>query len=608
LLEYCEDWREAVPLSARALGHNLASDGAVFITQTFPVVETRGRAMEDLRISEPVQVVDMGFCENEPAWQRFYCYNPGTPGEEAVHGEVGRQLYDAAGGSAADVIIGIVPPGFASHWAGLHSWVADDGLTYIAQTLGLGSPGDEGANRRKRFILAELDELNSAGLAHEFGHFFDFSHCPGNPRAPGPDGEDCRPPRIVGFRLNPSGVRGFNKHDEEGNQEASDLVPVMHYAQHPVASTFIGATTFGELFDRISNVRRRQGAAALPMGRRRPWPSLASIFFPRPVYAQSARPAVEGGLIVRGSVQDGRVALHRVQDQAGVDPTPATSGRMTLELLDAAGRVLSTMSFNPAAADRWHGGPAARATFSLDVAAPVGLHAIRVTGPGGATAERSRSASPPSIRADVRSAGQPPVRTLHWTTDDPDGDDVRVDVYLRADGDVTWRGIAIDSSLRDLRLDDFTLPTGERVTARLVASDGFNTASTEVELGTGAPLTVLATHPSDGAGNVATSTDILVVLSAPLRMNGNAGAGGLDAEQLHVTGPDGQQVFADLQYRNGTGTLILTPVQPLRPGTRYTVSLASGLEDIRGGRLSEALTWSFVTESVPSSSGGFGAK
>ncbi len=279
---------------------------------------------------------------------------------------------------------------------------------------------------------------------------------------------------------------------------------------------------------------------------------------------------------------------------------------MSLELVDAAGRILSTASFDPVAADRWHGGPAGSAAFSLETAAPIGLHTVRVTGPNGETDQRSRSARPPTIRAEVRSFGQPPVRTLHWLTDDPDGDDVRVDVYLRADGEGPWRGVAIDTTRTDLLLDDFTLPTGGRVTARLVASDGFNTASTEVELGAGAPLTVLATLPADGAEDVPISTDILVVLSAPLRLEGNAGAGQLDPEQLRMAGPDGHVVFADLQYRNGR--LLLTPIQPLRPGTRYTVTLAPGLEDTWSGRPSTAVTWSFVTASVPAATGATGSR
>jgi hypothetical protein len=271
---------------------------------------------------------------------------------------------------------------------------------------------------------------------------------------------------------------------------------------------------------------------------------------------------------------------------------------MTLELVDVAGRVLQSIPFSPEVPDAWHAGPAGPAVFSRDVAAPIGLHTVRVAAPGGVSAQHSRSARPPTIRAEITSAAEPAARMLHWSADDPDGDDVRVDVYVRADDEGPWRGVAIDTDRTALTLDTGTLPTGRRAAARLVASDGFNTAATEIDLGPGAPLTVLATHPHADEPDVAVSAEVMVFLSAPLRAAGDAPASAVDARWLRMTGPDGETVFADVASRPAAGRLILTPLQPLQPGARYTVTVAAGLEDARGGRLPNGVVWSFTTAAV----------
>jgi hypothetical protein len=598
LLEPCEDWRETVPAAARAHAHALAASGAVFTTQNFPVVETRGRPMEDLHISEPLQVRDVGLCERDPSLRRFYCYNPGVPElEHAVHQHVARQFYAAAGGSTADIIVGIVPPGFATHWLGMQYDAPDINLRRLVRTvrerLGLGNDVD----LPRRYVLAELNSLNAAGVAHEFGHFFEFDHCPENPDDLGANDEECRAPRIVGFRVSPSGARGFNKFDAEGNQEADKLVPLMHYGQHPVAETFIAASNYGDLFDRLARVRRRPTGSLV--GVRRPWPALVQLLVPRPVFAQSPDGATDGRVIVRGTVTNDRVVLHQVQHRPGAAPPSRTSGEMALQLVDVAGRVLQSIPFSPDAPDAWHAGPADPAVFSLDVAAPVGLHTVRVAAPGGTSARHSRSARPPTIRAEVTSVEAPATRTLRWAAGDPDGDDVRVDVYVRADDEGPWRGVAIGTDRTSLTLDAGTLPTGRRAAARLVASDGFNTASTEIDLGPGAPLTVLATHPRADETDVSASAEVMVFLSAPLPAAGSAPASTVDARWLRMTGPDGETVFADVASRPAAGRLILTPLQPLRPGTRYTVTVAAGLEDARGGRLTSDVVWSFVTAPSP---------
>jgi hypothetical protein len=148
-----------------------------------------------------------------------------------------------------------------------------------------------------------------------------------------------------------------------------------------------------------------------------------------------------------------------------------------------------------------------------------------------------------------------------------------------------------------LRFGTEQLLSGGRLAARLVASDGFNTTATEVDLGPGAPLAVLAVTPNRDARDVSPVTDVVVQLSAPLATAGRTAA--LEADRIRLVDADGTAVFADVEYQPTSRTIVLAPVGSLRPGARYTVTVAAGLEDARGGRLASDVVWSFMTAPSP---------
>ena len=330
---------------------------------------------------------------------------------------------------------------------------------------------------------------------------------------------------------------------------------------------------------------------------------LTGLLSPPPVLAQERASATPGRVLVSGAVTGGQPALHRVQHRPDA-ASPASpdversSGELTLELLDAAGEVLVSRRFDAAGPDPWHGGPAGGpATFALEVAAPASLHAVRVTAPGGLHSERTRSPGPPTIQADVSPDPASGAPTLRWFGQDPDGDEVHFDVYVRADGQGPWRGVAMGTTRTSVTLGEDQLPPGGQVTARLVASDGFNTTMTEVDLGPGAPLSVPAVIPARDARDVSVLTDVSIHLSAPLPET--HGTPVLGSEAVGLTDEEGTQVFADVEYRPETMTILLAPVAPLRPLTEYTVTLAAGLEDPWGRQLGEDVTWSFTTGNSP---------
>lgn len=562
-------WADGITDDDRDVTVRLAYEGAAFTTQNFPVLETRPRSVGDLPFDPPgPQGPCTGTGERHP---RYDCYFPGTDQEENVFRPVARALYETGRDSFADIIVGVVPNGWPRGWIG-----------YMAP---FATPG-------KRIVLLEAGAINAVGVAHEFGHFFDLRHCPGPTHAGQPPPPPC-PHRIQGFRIEPSGRAGLNKHNVEGNQEIEELFPLMHGNVHPVPATFIRARDYQALFGNIARTpRRQQQAASLPTA---PGPLAVLARLISPVVLMAQGPETAGRLLVNGTAGDAGVSLDHVEHRAHESPPdPADrTGTFTLDMFDSGGRVLASVPFDVTGPDTAHGLEGSAPMFSLDLPAPAGLHTVRVTGPDGTTAERTRRGQPPTITAAVDDAGSG-GRTLRWSAQDADGDAVRVSIYLRADGTGPWRGIGSSLSRTELGLDRNHLPPGQQVSARLVAFDGFNTATTEVELGPGSPVTVLSVNPVDGATGVSLTGDVSAWVSNPMPVGSDARVVALGTGSLRLMDPDGNAVFADLIYQPGIGLVTLTPNVPLRPGTRYTATI-EGLEDRWGNRLERPISWSFVT-------------
>lgn len=580
------DWTGDIADEWRAMGRAVALEGAVYTTQNFPVIETQPRPMGDVWIDEPDRPT--GLCQNwGPEWANDVCFAPGTGKQEAVSHAAGAPLFEAGRESYADIIVGFVPSGFLG--------------TPYGVTVPFDVPG-------MRVVLVELDPGRSlnmpATLAHEFGHFFNLDHCPEY------DGKGQPLPCedwVQGLRVSPSGRSGMNKHDVEGNQEADELLPLMNEYSAPMTVRFIAAYQYGALFNEIPATPRRQpqAQALSAFDRLRTW--LARTLLPMPVAAQDVRSSGSRRIRVSGTLRDGQLTLGRVTlESAGIERAAGRGeGTLRIDLLDAAGGVLSTASMVARPGGWAHGPPAGVAMFNADLPAPDGVQGVRVATAGGQTVERRRSANAPTVVAEVASPDAAGGRILQWSAADTDGDDLRFDVYVRAD-ETSWRLVAFDITQTELTLDSSHLPPGRQITARVVAHDGFNAGATEVDLGPGASLSVLATMPANGALDVPLVTDVTAWISSPMLVSSSARVLPLQTGSFRLVDAGGNEVFADVVYQPGTGLITLTPNTPLEPGTRYTATIEA-LEDRWGGRLEQPVRWSFRTRgrvSEPAPAGG----
>lgn len=100
---------------------------------------------------------------------------------------------------------------------------------------------------------------------------------------------------------------------------------------------------------------------------------------------------------------------------------------------------------------------------------------------------------------------------------------------------------------------------------------------------------VVRVLPADGAADVPTSSPISIRFSRTMvRAGALLQPGPLPA--LRFEPPvEGQVIWLD------TATALFRPAAPLRPGTRYTASLAADLADVAGGRLDIPFSWTFST-------------
>ena len=90
---------------------------------------------------------------------------------------------------------------------------------------------------------------------------------------------------------------------------------------------------------------------------------------------------------------------------------------------------------------------------------------------------------------------------MTWTASDSDGDDLTFGIFYSNDGGGTWTPVATDLTETSYQLDTTSLPGGEEVQIRVLASDGFHTTTTDsppFSIPTKTP-DVLIAAPNEGA-------------------------------------------------------------------------------------------------------------
>jgi hypothetical protein len=181
-----------------------------------------------------------------------------------------------------------------------------------------------------------------------------------------------------------------------------------------------------------------------------------------------------------------------------------SDGRMALVVVDAAGAELARhpiANLSPPHEEEEIGSAFTIVEF---LPVPDGAAGVRLVLGEAAVDQRVASAGPPTVSIVEPSAGSEQAGdvTVRWEASDPDGDALRFDLLHSTDGGRTWQTIARQVTGTSRVVPAGSLAGSGRSRIKVVAHDGFHTASAESATFTTPntpPRLALITSPADGA-------------------------------------------------------------------------------------------------------------
>lgn len=287
-------------------------------------------------------------------------------------------------------------------------------------------------------------------------------------------------------------------------------------------------------------------------------------------------------------------------ESAAIDPVmaadgtpsldPAGAGDYAVELRDIAGTRLARYAFTPAFGPLADG---ALAGYLVAVPADATAVVVAITRGNRVIAQRTRSAHPPSVRFTSPQPGATRRGDVDvaWTGDDADGDALTYTLLYSGDGGTRWEPLSMDGRLTRFSLRSADVPNGPEARLRLVASDGFNSATTTLAFGLDNPIRVLAEVPADGASGVPVRTLVEAHLRDPIHPSTlqDVALTLFDASGAVVPGVSGH---APVDH-----TVVFTPTVDLDEASAYWARL-SGAQVLPDGQRRSAGTihaWRFTT-------------
>ena len=206
----------------------------------------------------------------------------------------------------------------------------------------------------------------------------------------------------------------------------------------------------------------------------------------------------------------GDVTVLPVQTFRVAGATEPLPGNHVLELLDASGAVVRSVSFAASVSDGATGDVSdprgtsdAYEYWVVAVADPPDHASYRIMSGSETIVELARSASAPAVTVTSPASAQTfngeDVR-FSWSASDADGDDLTYTVQYSSDGGGTFKTISLSQTSTSLTVARAQLEGSSRARIRVIASDGTRSTSAESAVFTVAnnPPRVQIDHPYDG--------------------------------------------------------------------------------------------------------------
>ncbi|HUD47919.1 MAG TPA: hypothetical protein VMR33_13880 [Candidatus Baltobacteraceae bacterium] len=161
---------------------------------------------------------------------------------------------------------------------------------------------------------------------------------------------------------------------------------------------------------------------------------------------------------------------------------PLAGTNFLLQALDDSGAVLQAVEFalEPSIVER--GDPNQTAVFVVPLIADASIHTLELWYNGSPVATLTASPNAPTLTLTTPNGGQnftTGTVNVAWTGSDADGDTLSYAVEYSADDGTTWRMLAMDWPGQTLGVNSSELAATAQGLIRVIASDGFNTASAQ---------------------------------------------------------------------------------------------------------------------------------
>ena len=526
--------------------HTIATSGARFTTQNFPVVDTRLTYRGTIAVGDKSwRQAANDLLNRQPRDQRLI---------ERLRPRLNREAGDA------DAVVLFMGSDIR----------ADGGYAYQEATAA--QPGIVGV-----FLDDERFQPIRKGVvdfAHELGHVMMADDRHYDRGAWTSAYETTRENQIEGFRLPRVGHGGRNKSHAEGNASpnGSRLYPLMMAGQMLVGASFVTNDSYDDLIEALTHPPSRLAGRGGPL-------RLAAR-------DADATPAMRPVWTVHGMVDAARqeAAFTRVDATRGTTRNAdSTQGHWRLALTDDAGTILATTAIEPQAALKPNAASSAR-RFTATLARTDKADALIIRHQDRTIARRALSPNAPQLDVAPPRIRDERIR-LTWQARDPDRhNELRFDIAYSRDGG-RFRPLAVGLADTAVNVASAELAPGPDPRLRVTVSDGFHTRERSVSAPETGRLRALATLPAAGA-SMTPWQPITAVFNAPLAQ------ASIDSHALRVLDADKQSVPGRLDHQRGTGRIDFIPNEPLQPG-RYTAVLAPSISATHGSSLSDAVRWRF---------------
>lgn len=300
--------------------------------------------------------------------------------------------------------------------------------------------------------------------AHEIGHLYSRAHaaCP-NQHAADPDPNYPDKEGKIGYPW-----FGFDVGDPNNGAQMKVYNPLITYDLMSYCrwNEWISAYTYYGILNMLNTINKSYPISKYPF----------SLNIMSSVSNDS--------LIVRGKLNltDNTTKLFPFLHQQGLKltPRPANSS-FSIDLLDSIGKRLASYPFDPKLNSEYIDNRSRHALIAEVIPYINGTSQVVITKDGMKLASRNASANVPYVRILHPNGGESLENKVNvtWQASDADGDKLVYTLLYSADAGKTWQAVAVDIEKTNCVVNLKELPGSNQVLFKVIATDGFNTGSSE---------------------------------------------------------------------------------------------------------------------------------